>query len=189
MLINKVCILTFITVLFTMGANRNNPNVCQQVTGQTDPYNGMCVCACACVCACVLGAQFFDFFRPHGLYSPPGSSVHGIPQARILEWVAIPFSRGLSRSRDRTWVSCIAGRFLTIWVTREVLQWNNIQQLKKRMTTWYLNMVKLKNMMLKVRHKSIHTYILIYVYEVKSIHTHTHTYIYIWSSRIGKINL
>ena len=38
--------------------------------------------------------------------SPPGSSVHGISQARMLEWVAIPFSRGCSRPRDRTW-SCI----------------------------------------------------------------------------------
>ena len=43
-------------------------------------------------------------------YSPPGSSVHGILQARILEWVAIPFSRGFSRPRDRPRVSCIAGR-------------------------------------------------------------------------------
>ena len=40
--------------------------------------------------------------------SPPGSSVHGILQARILEWVAIPFSRGSSWLRDWTWVSCIA---------------------------------------------------------------------------------
>ena len=40
---------------------------------------------------------------------PPGSSVHGIFQARILEWVAIPFSRGSSWPRDRTWVSWIAG--------------------------------------------------------------------------------
>ena len=45
--------------------------------------------------------------------SPPGSSVHGILQARILEWVAIPFSRGSSQPRDRTHVSCIAGRFFT----------------------------------------------------------------------------
>ena len=42
--------------------------------------------------------------------SPPGSSVHRILQARILEWVAISFSRGSSRPRDRTQVSCIAGR-------------------------------------------------------------------------------
>ena len=51
--------------------------------------------------------------------SPSGSSVHGILQARILEWVAMPFSRGSSQSRDWTQFSCIAGRFFTIWVTRE----------------------------------------------------------------------
>ena len=51
--------------------------------------------------------------------SPPGSSVHGILQARILEWVAIPFSRGSSQARDQTQVSCIASRFFTIWATRE----------------------------------------------------------------------
>ena len=45
--------------------------------------------------------------------SPPGSSVHGILQARILEWVAMPSSRGSSWPRDQTWVSCIAGRFFT----------------------------------------------------------------------------
>ena len=47
-------------------------------------------------------------------YSPPGSSVHGILQARILEWVAIPFSRGSSPPRDQTQVSCTAGMFFTI---------------------------------------------------------------------------
>ena len=52
--------------------------------------------------------------------SPPGSSVHGILQARILEWVAVSFSRGSSQSRGWTWVSSIAGRFLTIWATGEV---------------------------------------------------------------------
>ena len=48
-------------------------------------------------------------------YSPPGSSVHGILQARILEWAAMPSFRASSRLRDRTQVSCIAGRFFTIW--------------------------------------------------------------------------
>ena len=47
--------------------------------------------------------------------SPPGFSVHGVLQARILEWVAVPFSRGSSQPRDRTQVSCIAGRFFTNW--------------------------------------------------------------------------
>ena len=52
--------------------------------------------------------------------SPPASSVHGILKATILEWVAISFfSRGYSWPRDRTWVSCTAGRFFTIWATRE----------------------------------------------------------------------
>ena len=51
--------------------------------------------------------------------SQPCSSVHGILHARILEWVAIPFSRGSSWSMHRTWISCIAGRFFTIWATRE----------------------------------------------------------------------
>ena len=46
--------------------------------------------------------------------SPPGSSVHGILQARILEWVAMPFSRGSSQPRDQTHVSCTAGRFFTV---------------------------------------------------------------------------
>ena len=45
--------------------------------------------------------------------SPPGSSVHGILQARILEWVAISFSRGSSQPRDQTHVSRIAGRCLS----------------------------------------------------------------------------
>ena len=54
-------------------------------------------------------------------YSLPGSSVHWIFQARILEWVAISFPGGSSQPRDRTRVSCIVGRWFTIWATREVL--------------------------------------------------------------------
>ena len=53
--------------------------------------------------------------------SLPGSSIHGTLQARISKWVAMPSSRGSSPSRDRTQVSHIAGRFFTIWASREVL--------------------------------------------------------------------
>ena len=49
--------------------------------------------------------------------SLPGSSLHGILQARVLEWVAISFSRGSSRPRDQTWVSCILGRRFNLWAT------------------------------------------------------------------------
>ena len=59
--------------------------------------------------------------------SPSGSSVHGILQVRILEWVAIPFSMRYSWPRDGTQVSCIAGRFFTIWAIREA--WKTIKSL------------------------------------------------------------
>ena len=51
--------------------------------------------------------------------SPPSYSVHGILQARLLEWVAYPFSSGSSQPRNRTGVSCIAGGFFTKWAIRE----------------------------------------------------------------------
>ena len=54
-------------------------------------------------------------------YSLPGSSVHGILQASILEWVAVSFSRRSSQPRDQTRVSRIAGRHFTIWATWEAL--------------------------------------------------------------------
>ena len=53
--------------------------------------------------------------------STPSSSVHGILQARILEWVAISFSRGSSQPRDRTQFSHIAGRCFNLCTTREAL--------------------------------------------------------------------
>ena len=55
-------------------------------------------------------------------YSPPGSSVHGILQARTLDWVAISFSRGSSWLRDRTLVTCIAGGCFTGWEKRVYLE-------------------------------------------------------------------
>ena len=57
--------------------------------------------------------------------SPPGSFIHGILQARVWEWVAIPFSRGSSQPRDWSWVSHITGRFFNIWSTREALMENS----------------------------------------------------------------
>ena len=53
--------------------------------------------------------------------SPPGSSVYGILQARILEWVSMPSSRGSSQPRDWNRVFCIAGRLVTIWANKEAL--------------------------------------------------------------------
>ena len=67
----------------------------------------------------------------------PGSLVHGIFQARILEWVAIPFSRGSSRPRDQTQVSHIAGRFFTIWATREAL-WGLMMATDHFILLWWI---------------------------------------------------
>ena len=70
------------------------------------------------VSACLAISVVSNSLWPYGPCSPPGSSVHGIPQARILEWVAMPSSRGSSWSRDQTCishVSCIGRLVLYYW--------------------------------------------------------------------------
>ena len=62
---------------------------------------------------------------------PPFSSVDGILQARILEWVTISFSTGSSQPRDWTCVSCIAGQLFTIWATREVTVIKNLPAMQE----------------------------------------------------------
>ena len=75
----------------------------------------------------------------------PGSSVHGIFQARVLEWVAFPFSRRSSQPRDRTWVSCIVGSFTT-WTTGLAGNYLLLRMTKnvffsdnRRHKYWYIN--------------------------------------------------
>ena len=68
---------------------------------------------------CVLFAQLCSTLCDSMDCSSPGSFVHGILQARLLEWVPILFFGGSSQPRDGTQVSCIAGIFFTIWATRE----------------------------------------------------------------------
>ena len=88
-----------------------------------DPY---CWKDKMCVCVCVLFTQLRLTLCDPMNCSPPGSSVHGIFQARILEWVAIPFSRGFSQPRDQTHISHIAGRFFSALATHfscETMLW------------------------------------------------------------------
>ena len=68
---------------------------------------------------CLVAQLFLTLCNPIDC-SPPGSSVHGIFQARILEWAAISFSRRSSPPRDQAWVSCIAGIFFTNWAARDI---------------------------------------------------------------------
>ena len=72
------------------------------------------------ICVCLVTSVGLTFCDPMDC-SLTGSSLHGILQARILEWVAVPLSRGCSQPRDQTWMSYIAGRFFIISVTREAL--------------------------------------------------------------------
>ena len=72
-------------------------------------------------------------------YSPPGSSDHGILQARILEWAAISSSRGSSWPRDKThisYVSPIAGRIFTIWATKEAQCYVRVFKIQSLLICW-----------------------------------------------------
>jgi len=83
-------------------------NVCVYIIACTCVYTCACTHKCMCAQSCLILCDLMDC-------SLPGSSVHGIFQASILQWVAISSSRGASWPRIWTCVSCIAGRFLTTW--------------------------------------------------------------------------
>ena len=94
------------------------PSVCQLAILAT--FLRLLFLLCVCVCHSVLS----DSLQPHRLLCPlqqPGSSVHGILQARILAWISVSFSRGSSWLRDQTLVSCTATRFFTVWAIGEAL--------------------------------------------------------------------
>ena len=93
--------------LFTIWATRE---VQKNDTGPAGYGNGVAVVVVAQSCLTLCDPMDCNL---------PGSSVHGILQARIQEWVAISISRGSSQPRDQTWVSFIVGRFVTIWTTRK----------------------------------------------------------------------
>ena len=71
-------------------------------------------------CVCFLVTQLYLTLCDPMDCSPPGSSIHGIFQVKVLEWIAIGFSRGSSQPRDGTWVSRIVGRRFTVWANREL---------------------------------------------------------------------
>ena len=74
--------------------------------------------------------------------NPPDSSVYGLLQVRILEWVAIPFSRGSSLLRDWTQVSCFAGELFTIWATRNAPSLLRLSAPKTMVFTWSRGLYK-----------------------------------------------
>ena len=74
-----------------------------------------CLCAFLCAQSFQLSLTLSDLVD----CSPPDFSVHGIVQARILEWIAMPSSRGSSWHRTQTRISCLVGEFFTHWATWE----------------------------------------------------------------------
>ena len=70
------------------------------------------------------------------IVAQPGSSVHGILQARILKWVALSFPRGSSPPRAQTWVSHIAGRLFNNWATREACRTSGASQFSCVLQEW-----------------------------------------------------
>ena len=93
--------------------------------------------SCCCCCCCLVTKISLTLFAPIDC-SPPGSSVHGISQAGILEQFAISFSRVSSWSRDQTHISCIGRWNLYHWATREVLD----PEFRKNQTLYYFNYPK-----------------------------------------------
>ena len=81
-----------------------------------DSDSGAYVCVCVCVCSVAQSCP--TLYNPMDC-SPPGSTVREILQARILEWVAISYSRGSSQPRDETRVSCIGRQILYYHATWE----------------------------------------------------------------------
>ena len=89
-------------------------------------------------CCCLVTQLYLTLWDPMDC-NPPGSSVHGISQARILEWVAISLSRGSSQPRDQTQVSYVAGRFFTIWAIWEAhCGLTQLSYLWKTVASWSL---------------------------------------------------
>ena len=85
-----------------MKSRREQARMCSKWVNISTESDVPCsrVCVCVCVQLCLILCNPMD-------YSPPGSSVHGISQARTLEWVAMSSSRGSSQPRDQTHISCI----------------------------------------------------------------------------------
>ena len=141
---------------FSEGKKSSEKNSRKELPGYL--YFFVCVFECECVCVCASAQSCPTLWNPMGC-SPPASSVHGIFQAIIMEWVAFSYSRGSSKPRDWTLSSgiscvscssCIAGRFFTadppvIFLTHENL---DVKLIHKVRPSLFCYIEKLRNKML-----------------------------------------
>ena len=114
-------IALFLKTEFSNRECRANPNVCVFMCLHIPTYTHNLTNAHTYLCMCAKSLQLYPTLWDSMDCSPPGSSVHGVLQAGVLEWVPISFSRGSSRPRDWTCVSCTGKQILYSWATREAL--------------------------------------------------------------------
>ena len=102
-----------VVISFSRGSSPPGDLTCVSCIGRRILYHLVTWEAQRRACVCLVAQSCLTLCNPMDC-SPSGSSVCGILQARILEWVSMPSSRGSSKPRDQTQVSPIAGRFFTI---------------------------------------------------------------------------
>ena len=115
---------------FSSPGDLPNPGINTVVDTAEPPGKPIYMCIYLVLCYAKMLQSCLTLYDPMDC-GPPCPSIHGILQERTVEWLAITSSRGSSRPRDQTWVSWIAGRFFTIWATREA-------PLNVQMQTWCL---------------------------------------------------
>ena len=115
-------ILEWAGVSYSRGSFWPRDQTCVSYASCTGRRVGSLPLAPPACCACVLSHSSCQLSAALWTQTSRCLFVHGFLQARILEWIAMPFSKGSSRPGNQTcdfWVSCVAGRFFTHWVTWE----------------------------------------------------------------------
>ena len=112
-------ILEWVAIFFSRGSSLPRDRTQVSYIGRQILYHwatrvSLGNCCCLVTQSCLIVCSPME-------WGPPGSSVRGIFQARILEWVAISFSRGSSQPRNQTRIFCIADIHFTVWATREAI--------------------------------------------------------------------
>ena len=149
--INKWNLIKLKSFCIAKGTHTGWKDNLQNGTKCLKKYNSQGVCVCACAHAHVhFAAQSCLTLCDPLDCSPPGSSIHGILQARILEWVATSSSRGSSQPRDQTHVSCVSstGRWMLYhWATWEdcIYIYGLHIPLRFKLSIWFMNMLLAEN--------------------------------------------
>ena len=129
------------------GGGHSNP---LQYSCLENPHRQRSLVGCSlCGCKELNTTEWLSIAHTSKDHSPPGSSVHGILQARILDWVTIPFTRGSSWLMDWTQVSSTASRFFTLWATQGRLLLGYTPSNRTIMENEHLQVLYIANLLFK----------------------------------------